>query len=129
MVKCLFFYSKVEDLELLISTSKIYKVIQQGLDKEILNEEEANEMNPNLKELAKLVMPFKVHKPHDSLTAPPPRPIISGSGSISENIAVYVEHNLKHIAAKHSTYIQDILSGCIWCKTIYCLTYRGKTDD
>ena len=54
----LVFYSKVEDLELLISTAKIDKVIQEGLDKEILNEEEAYEMKPNLKELAILFMPF-----------------------------------------------------------------------
>ena len=63
-------YTKVEDLEVLRSTAKIEKVIQEGLDKEILNEEEANAMNPNLKGLAKFYVNFKVHKPHEPILHP-----------------------------------------------------------
>ena len=32
---------------------------------------------------------------------------MSGSGSITENLGVYVEHHIKHIANKHDTYLQD----------------------
>ena len=53
-------------------------------------------MNPNFKQLCKFYMTLKVH-----------RPFISGYVSIPKYIAVYVEHHLKHIATKHSTYIQD----------------------
>ena len=48
-------------------------------------------MNPSDKNLT-----FKVHKPHESMTAPPPRPIVSGSGFIKEKIGVYVENHIKN---------------------------------
>ena len=41
------------------------------------------------------------------MTAPPPRPIISRSGSFTENLGVFVEHYIKYIANKHSSYTQD----------------------
>ena len=47
----------------------------------------------------------QVHKQHEH--SPQTRPLISGSGSITENIAIFVEHHLKHIANKHDTYLQD----------------------
>ena len=50
-------------------------------------------------------MNLKVHKPH--LNIPPPRPLISGSGSITENIATYVEYHIKEIASEHESYLQD----------------------
>ena len=50
---------------------------------------------------------FKVHKKHNYKETPPPRPIISGSGSITENISLYVEHKIKDISTQHPTYLQD----------------------
>ena len=64
-------------------------------------------MNPNLKGLGKFYMTLTAHLPYEPMTAPSPRPFISEYGSIPENIGVYVEHHLKHIATKHSIYIQD----------------------
>ena len=52
-------------------------------------------------------MTFKVHKPHQPMTAPPPRPFISGSGSITENIGAYVEYHIKDKSNKHPSYLQD----------------------
>ena len=43
-------------------------------------------MEAKHKDPAKFYMNFKVHKEHAVNTAPPPRPIISGSGAMSENI-------------------------------------------
>ena len=37
---------------------------------EILTEEEANAMNPNLKGLGQFYMTLKVHLPHEPMTAP-----------------------------------------------------------
>ena len=48
---------------------------------------------------------LKVHKPH--LNIPPPRPLISGSGSITENIGKFVEYHIKDIASSHESYMQD----------------------
>ena len=50
---------------------------------------------------------FKVHKEHTSGETPPERPIISGSGSITENISLFVEHYLKKLANQHPSFLQD----------------------
>ena len=50
---------------------------------------------------------FKVHKKHVVGKAPPGRPIISGSGSFTENISLYVEHHIKELANKHPSHLQD----------------------
>ena len=51
---------------------------------------------------------FKVHKPHEPNTRPPERPIISGSGSITEGIGTVVNHYIKDIGTQHESYIKDI---------------------
>ena len=48
---------------------------------------------------------FKVHKEHKHI--PPPRPITSGSGSMTENIGTFIEYHIKNIAAKHATFLED----------------------
>ena len=50
---------------------------------------------------------FKVHKPHEPNKAPPERPIISGSGIITEGIAEYVHYHIKYLVTQHDSYIQD----------------------
>ena len=64
-------------------------------------------MDPTEKGPAKFYELFKVHKKHVEGKTPPERPIISGSGSVTENIGVFVEHNIKELANKHSTFLQD----------------------
>ena len=45
---------------------------------------------------------FKVHKKHKHGEAPPPRGIVSFSGTLtSENIAIFVENNIKEIGKKN----------------------------
>ena len=62
-------------------------------------------MTPDDKNPARFYINYKVNKPHNHL--PPPRPIISGSGSITENIGKYVEHHIKHIASTHESFLED----------------------
>ena len=38
---------------------------------------------------------------------PPPRPIVSCNNSITENIGLYVEHQIKELATKNETYLKD----------------------
>ena len=64
-------------------------------------------MKPTHKNLAKFYANFKVHKPHKENTAPPSRPIISCSGSITENLGIYVDHFIKKVSTKHDLYLQD----------------------
>ena len=64
-------------------------------------------MNPMDKKPGKFYCNFKVHKEHRVGYAPPVRPIVSGSGSILENIGQFITFNLKKVANKHRTFIQD----------------------
>ena len=64
-------------------------------------------MDPLDKGPAKFYEIFKVHKSHTPGQTPPERPIISASGSITENIALFVESHLKDLANKHPSYLQD----------------------
>ena len=45
----------------------------------------------------------KVQKQHSHKEAPSVRPIISGSGSITEGIATFVEHHIQPISTSHDT--------------------------
>ena len=64
-------------------------------------------MNPKDKNPSKFYCNFKIHKPHEFMTTPPPRPIISGSGSITENIGIFVEKHINEISTHHTSYLQD----------------------
>ena len=59
------------------------------------------------KEPGRFYCNFKVHKPHEPNKAPPERPIISGSGSITEGIGEYVHYQIKDLGTQHDSYIQD----------------------
>ena len=50
---------------------------------------------------------FKVHKPYEQGTAPDLRPIVSCSGTMMENIAIFVEHYIKSYGTSHASYLQD----------------------
>ena len=101
------YYLEVNDIELEVSKSKIRNLVQEGLEKEILSKEEYEAMVADDKEAAKFYCTFKVHKPHEPMTAPPPRPIVSGSGSVTENIAAFVDHHIKDTSKQHQAYLQD----------------------
>ena len=79
--------------------------MKEALEDKIITKEEYSEMNPDGKNAAKFYCNFKVHKPHENI--PPERAIFSGSGSITENISIYVDHHIKEIATKHASYLQD----------------------
>ena len=101
------YYQKVTDETLNIAKEKIVNLIQEGFDNEYISNDEFNAMDPSDKGPGKFYELFKVHKPHETGKAPPERPIISGSGSVTENISLFVEHHIKHLANAHPSYLQD----------------------
>ena len=72
-----------------------------------INKEEYDAMKADEKQAARFYATFKVHKEHTAGKAPPERPIISGCGSITENISAFVDHHIKSLAVKHFSYLQD----------------------
>ena len=101
------FYQKVNQLKLDEAKQEIKKVLEEAHDNEIITKDEYDAMNPDSKGLGKFYGTFKVHKEHTEGTAPPLRPIVSGCGSVTENIGVFVEHFLKNVATHHESYLQD----------------------
>ena len=101
------YYCKVYDDTLEDTKKKILDVLRDGLEKEYITKDEFDAMDPSDKGPGKFYELFKVHKDHPLGATPPERPIISASGSITENIAQFVEHNIKHLANKHQSYLQD----------------------
>ena len=62
-------------------------------------------MSPQCKNPSRFYCTFKVHKEYEHI--PPERPIVSGSGSITENAGKFVAHHLKDVSNKHDTYLED----------------------
>ena len=102
-----YYYKQVDSLKLAQAISTIEAVLKDGLDKNIITKEEYLAMDPTDGNPARLYCNFKIHKKHNLNQAPPPRPIISGSGSILENIGKYVEFHINHIASEHESFLQD----------------------
>ena len=86
---------------------KIKAVIQEGLDQNIISQSEFLAMSADDKDPARFYCNFKVHKEHAHKQPPPPRPIISGSESLTDNIGTYLEHHIKDITKKPESYLQD----------------------
>ena len=82
-------------------------LIKEAFDNKTIDENEFLAMNPQDKVPGRFYCTFKVHKKHDEGKAPPERPIVSGSNSITENASLFVEHHIKEIATKHKSYLQD----------------------
>ena len=101
------FYAKVEKSALYETKEKIKRLLQEGVDNNLLTSEEFKAMNPDNTNPSKFYLTFKVHKKHEIGKAPPERPIVSGSGSPTENIGLFVEHHIKHLGTQHKSYLQD----------------------
>ena len=101
------YYTEIDDIELLKAQKNIKEVLDRGLKEEIITKSEYNAMNPEEKNPAKFYCIPKVHKDHTPPQTPPVRPIISGTGSITENLGIFVEHHVKVLATKHQSYLQD----------------------
>ena len=101
------YYQEVHDSQLAVAKLKIMNLLEYGLNENIITNQEFEAMNPTDKDPAKFYQIFKIHKQHEPNRPPPPRVIISGSGSIGENCGKYVDHHIKHIQEKYETFIQD----------------------
>ena len=61
----------------------------------------------NDKKAARTYMLFKVHKAHQEGSAPPEWPVISGSGSITENPSKFCQHYMKQVSKDHASFFWD----------------------
>ena len=101
------YYIKVNKSIITETNKEIKILIEEAYDNNIITKDEYEAINPEDKGPGKFYCNFKVHKDHTEGQPPPVRPIVSCCGSITENASLFVEHHLKNIAKKHSSYIQD----------------------
>ena len=101
------YYEKVEESKLTEIKDDIKHLLEEGYENEYLTKSEFEAMDPTSKGAAKFYQIFKVHKKHQAPETPPERPIISASGSVTENLGLFVEHYIKDLANKHPSYLQD----------------------
>ena len=89
---------------------KITATVKKAYDDEIINIDEYQGMLPHED---KMPVPelfyctFKVHTQHEQAKAPRTRCILSCSGTLTENNALYVEYKTKHVGQNHKSYFHD----------------------
>ena len=102
------YYQPLYDLSILQDVKEnISEILKEGLENGYITQQERDAMEPGDKQWGRFYEIFKLHKPHEAPNTPPERPIISCSGSVTENIGRFVEHHLKNVANKHESYLQD----------------------
>jgi hypothetical protein len=100
-------YELVSVFEIEKAKEAITKLIDEGLNNKIISQQEYDAINPEDKNLARFYCNFKVHKEYEHKKAPKPRAIISGSGSITENASLFVQHHIQQVSQSHPSYLQD----------------------
>ena len=99
------FYEKVTQRALADGLQNIKEVIESGVQLEILTKEEAIAMVPDEPKPGRLYGLAKDHKEYENI--PPFRPIVSGSGSLTENISKYVDFHAKPLVPALPSFIED----------------------
>ena len=101
------FYEKCDAKSLEIQKKLIVQLVEKGLKKKVIFEEDARLMQPLGKPNGLYGLP-KVHKGvKEGNNIPQCRPIISNSGSNSEMISALVDHYSKHLVKGLKSYVQD----------------------
>ena len=104
------YYKKVDESVLKEAKVKITDIVKEAYDNDIISHEEYSAMVPKVDETpvpGRFYCTFKVHKKYELGKAPPPRGIVSCSGTMMENIAIYVEHHIKNAGKSYSSYLED----------------------
>ena len=103
------YYESVENMNIVSEVkNKINTLLEEAHNNKTITDDEKAAMECGEEQgVGKFYTLYKVHKPHQAPNTPPERPIISCSGSISENIGRFVDHHIKPLANNHPSYLQD----------------------
>ena len=101
------YYTKVSESFTKEAKVHIENVLGNALDNNIINKDEFDAMKVTEKVPGRFYCNFKVHKSHLKSELPPVRPIVSNSGSLTDNIGIYVDYFINDISTKHESYLQD----------------------
>ena len=101
------YYVRATEQELKVAKKRISSVLENAKTKKWITQQEYRAMDPSECGVGKFYQLSKVHKDFPEGSIPPGRPIISGNGSITEQISKYVDHHTRDIVKKLPTYIED----------------------
>ena len=101
------YYKPSSEKDLDTMKQKITSVLKDGLNQKWISKSEFNAMNPTDKGPGRFYQIFKVHKEYEPGSIPPGRPIVSGNGSITENISRFVDAHAKKVIHEIPAFIED----------------------
>jgi hypothetical protein len=101
------YYKEITQKNLTTAKEVIDNTLKKALDSNRISKTEHDAMSTKEKVPRKFYQLFKVHKPFNEPELPPARPIISGCGSITENMSLFVDHHTKDLVPKIPSYLQD----------------------
>ena len=104
------YYKEVNDNKLLEAKEQITNIIKEGFDNEVLSKEEFSALLPHEDEApipGRFYCTFKFHKQYERGKAPQPRGIVSCSGTLTENIAIFVENIIKELGQSHKAILEE----------------------
>ena len=83
-------------------------LLKEAHEKKVITDDEKEAMECGEEQgVGKFYTLCEVYQPHQAPNCPLERPIISCSGSITENIGRFVDHHIKPLADTHPSYLQD----------------------
>jgi hypothetical protein len=101
------YYKPVTQLDLTKAKHDIDETLKKALNLQHITQLEHDAMTANEKTPGKFYQLFKVHKKFEEPDQPPGRLIISGCGSITENLSLFVDHHTKDLVPLIPSYLQD----------------------
>ena len=91
-----------------------------------ITQAEFTAMDPSEADTGRFYQIFKVHKDHPPNSIPPARPIISGNGSITENLSRFVDFHAKPLVKELPSYIKDTPD---FLRKLSLVNSQGKIPD
>jgi hypothetical protein len=85
----------------------IDNTLAEALNNEEISKAEFDAMTAKDKKPGKFHQLLKIHKKIEEPNLPPGGPIISGCGSITENLSLFVDHHAKDLVPEIPSFLQD----------------------
>ena len=101
------YYKKATTQDFNKLKQSIDAVLDFGKQNEYLSNVEYKMMRPVDKGAGRFYQLYKVHKSYPEGCLPPGRPIVSGNGSLTENLSKFVDHHSKILINNIPSFIQD----------------------